>query len=106
MLTSQEASTQGVGMSTQSVGAPIVADRGSYPIQDTPYRGGGGGDVTYGNQDVAQAQNQNFMQLLQALRLEALLNLFKPTVYGQRGASTQSSGMFGMPANSGVARER
>jgi len=129
MLTSQEVSTQGGGrqelqrsrggvstqpvgepvvvgggMSTQPVGAPIVFDRGSYPpAQSTPYRGGGGGDVTYGNQDVAQTQNQNFMQLLQSLGLEALLNLFQPAVYGQGGASTQSSGMFGVPENFGVA---
>jgi len=50
-----------------------------------------------------QQQNQNFMQLLQSLGLEALLNLFQPTVYGQGSASTQGGGMFGVPANFGVA---
>ena len=50
-----------------------------------------------------QQQNQNFMQLLQSLGLEALLNLFQPAVYGQGGASTQSGRMFGVPANFGVA---
>jgi hypothetical protein len=50
-----------------------------------------------------QQQNQNFMQLLQSLGLEALLNLFQPAVYGQGGASTQSGGMFGVPTNFGVA---
>jgi len=32
-----------------------------------------------------------------------LLNLFQPAVYGQGGASTQSGGMLGVPANFGVA---
>ena len=120
-------------MSTQPVGEPMPI-RGQPVMGDMPARGGGGGDIymdpyqptdgvgdidsppDYGYQstDLGQIQNQNFLQLLQALGLENLFQSFQPYVAGQAptmytpptmgGAMpTGGTGLFGLPQNFGTA---